>query len=191
MLRYYSYFALFLVLRILVLFITPILPLFARPQLGPTDNSNATAVEPRLPKYLSWFQTPDNSLYGDTGWRTIHCLNYASYWGMTKWLYRNALYGFSWTVLAWELPPDTQFTLEHSGDGLAVDKSLGRSGWYKITADSGCFSYRWVLVKGGWLFSFENGWLLDIYIKDPEKLKTEPKALFQVGLKFPKRIKNR
>lgn len=54
-----------------------------------------------LPSWLSWFQTPDNSLYGDDGWKTEHWIwRYklpswlATYVGMVGWLWRNPAYGF-------------------------------------------------------------------------------------------------
>ena len=54
-----------------------------------------------LPSWLSWFQTPDNSLYGDDGWKTEHWMwryklpvALATYVGMVGWLWRNPAYGF-------------------------------------------------------------------------------------------------
>ncbi len=89
-----------------------VLPFFARMEEGPCDNANATATEPRLPKWLAWFQTPDNSLWGDKGWRTIHCATqYSTRWGMTKWLWRNHAYGFAWSVLAAPLDMSTMLLM--------------------------------------------------------------------------------
>ena len=48
-------------LTVLALILAPVLPLFA--------NSDGW-----LPKWLWWFQTPDNSLDGDQGWITEHWL---------------------------------------------------------------------------------------------------------------------
>lgn len=48
--------------------VAPILPMFATMQDGWSDNSHYRAVEPRLPWWLGWFMTPDNSLWGDNGW---------------------------------------------------------------------------------------------------------------------------
>jgi len=69
-------------------------------QLGNSDNNNARLYEPRLPKWLSWFQTPDNSLYGDKGWQTIHYPNYKSYLGKVLWLVRNSAYGLIYGPLS-------------------------------------------------------------------------------------------
>lgn len=67
--------------------IAPVLPLFAK--------------NGWLPKLLSWFQTPDNSLYGDDGWKYEHWQwRYklptwlATYVGMVGWLWRNPAYGY-------------------------------------------------------------------------------------------------
>lgn len=43
------------------------------------------------PKWLRWFGTYDNSLYGDNGWQTEHCPAYRSWWCMTKWMWRNPI----------------------------------------------------------------------------------------------------
>jgi len=54
-----------------------------------------------LPNWLLWFQTPDNSLYGDEGWKTEHWQwryklpkPLADYVGMVGWLWRNPAYGY-------------------------------------------------------------------------------------------------
>ena len=100
MTRYLIYLAASLTVELVARIIAPILPAFATMQPGPTDNNNSTGVEPRLPKWLSWFMTPDNSLWGDFGWQNYHCPDYTSYWGMVKWLWRNSATGFARSVLA-------------------------------------------------------------------------------------------
>lgn len=58
-----------------------------------------------LPSWLAWFQTPDNSLDGDYGWKTTHLkfknsINPIARWfNRTRWLWRNSMYGFSESVL--------------------------------------------------------------------------------------------
>jgi hypothetical protein len=91
--RYLSYLLINFTVDVFATLIAPLLPLFATVQLGASDNGNARLAEPRLPKYLSWFQTPDNSLYGDTGWQTIHYPAYKSYLGQVLWLIRNSAHG--------------------------------------------------------------------------------------------------
>lgn len=91
--RYLAYLLINFTFDVFAALIVPILPLFATVQLGNSDNNNARLYEPRLPKWLSWFQTPDNSLYGDKGWQTIHYPDYKSYTGQWLWLVRNSAHG--------------------------------------------------------------------------------------------------
>lgn len=72
--------------------IAPILPFFAK--------------DGWLPSWLSWFQTPDNSLDGDDGWKTEHWLwryklpeAICSYVGRVGWLWRNPTYGYGLVIL--------------------------------------------------------------------------------------------
>ena len=72
--------------------IAPILPFFAK--------------DGWLPSWLSWFQTPDNSLDGDNGWKTEHWLwryklpeAICSYVGRVGWLWRNPTYGYGLVIL--------------------------------------------------------------------------------------------
>jgi hypothetical protein len=69
-----------------------VLPLFAKDEMGWVDNATAKATGPRLPKWLGWFQTWDNSLDGD---RTFQSLHAPSYWSKIQWLWRNPFYGFA------------------------------------------------------------------------------------------------
>ena len=77
--------------------VTPVLPLFREDRLGNSDNNKYQRVEPRLPLWLAWFDTPDNSLRGDARWKREHD---GGYWSMVGWLLRNRTYGFNWTVLS-------------------------------------------------------------------------------------------
>lgn len=59
-----------------------------------------------LPKWLWWFQTPDNSMDGDSGWKYEHWMwRYRlPYWlcryvGRVGWCWRNPCYGFAINVL--------------------------------------------------------------------------------------------
>lgn len=95
--RYLLTLAAYLPVQVLTYIVTPVLPLFARDRVGALDNNNATGMGPRLPIWLSWFDTPDNSLKGDPRFRAE---NKEGYFSKIKWLYRNSLYGFKWTVLS-------------------------------------------------------------------------------------------
>jgi hypothetical protein len=61
-------------------------------QDGWLNNGTAWGTGPRLFKWLSWFQTPDNSLDGDAGWQAKHS---HSWWSRVQWLWRNPFYGFA------------------------------------------------------------------------------------------------
>jgi hypothetical protein len=76
-----------LVVTILAYVLSPILPAFAK--------------DGYLPGWLSWFQTPDNSLYGDNGWQRIHRINdYTSYAAQSAWIRRNPGQGFDMLLRA-------------------------------------------------------------------------------------------
>src|SRR6185369_16465594 len=97
MIRWLFYLLALIVMTIVAWIVTPILPAFAKPRMGPIDNNHGQAVEPRLPLWLAWFDTPDNSLLGDSNWKATHD---GGYWSQVQWLYRNTLYGFKWGPLA-------------------------------------------------------------------------------------------
>ena len=66
--------------------------LFAKDKMGWVNNATAKAIGPRLPKWLNWFQTWDNSLDGDITFVTTHK---PSWWSKVQWLWRNPFYGFA------------------------------------------------------------------------------------------------
>lgn len=176
MFRYLIYFIVGQLFDLLAWVAAPVLPLFATMQDGWSDNSHARAVEPRLPWWLGWFMTPDNSLWGDNGWQTKHCPNFKSYWGMVKWLWRNRAYGFSWTVLA--CPVADPSTAVVVGD-LNIDRNNGRFGSFRIMLGD-YWQRKWVTRIGStdFLVSLNIGWLLDTYVKNPATVVEQPKALF-------------
>jgi len=95
--RYLLYLVTLWTVQFVTWIITPVLPFFKVSYLGWSNNNSVQLIEPRLPRWLSWFQTPDNSLLGDSNWKSTHT---GSYFNMVLWLYRNSLYGFKWTVLS-------------------------------------------------------------------------------------------
>lgn len=182
MIQYTSLLCIYIPFYLLAMVLAPVLPIFAVFRKGPIDNNHGIGVEPRLPMWLSWFDTSyDNSLWGDTGWRTKHCKDrWDSYFGMVLWLWRNPAAGFCWDVLAAEVPASEVLTVTHSGNGLNVDKGQGTFGSFLVKSDSGLFQYR-VVRRLSWnkVWTFEAGWLLDPYIKSASSYRTAPKALFQ------------
>ncbi len=172
---------LYIPVYILAMLLAPMLPAFSRELYGPINNNAAYGVEPRLPKWLSWFDTyHDNSLYGDDGWKTKHYPKlWNSYLGMVLWLWRNPAAGFAKEVLAKPINLSRVYLLDHSGSELNVDKSYN-DGWFFISTDSGLFQYRWVKTYARLQLSLELGWLLDVYIKNPNNYKEQPRAYYQL-----------
>lgn len=181
MFRYLISLFAYLLFFILSMLVAPVLPLFASMRDGPADNANKTEIAPRLPAWLFWFDTStDNSLWGDTGWRTKHCPDHwDTYWGMVQWLWRNPAAGFSWSVIAHVVNLAEAFTVTSSGCGLVLDKGQpGQQGWYCVRSNYGAFQFRWVKEFGPLQISFEAGWLLDVYVKDSQAIHHQPKAIF-------------
>lgn len=127
-----------------------------------------------LPKWLSWFDTPDNPLSGDGGWKTEHMQwrfkfppMIARYLGRVGWLWRNNMYGFDIDVMgAKVLATDTLVvtgdiaTSDRPGHSGSVTRKLYRDGkliywqWYfiHIYAPGRC-----VRVNLGWKLWGVNG----------------------------------
>jgi len=98
-------------MTIFSLIVSPILPLFAREDI-PGGN---------LPKWLSWFETPDNPLDGDQGHRDRHVKS-SKYWQRTCWLARNRCYNFTIDVIGFTLEPNDVITIE--GDILTGNRPI-------------------------------------------------------------------
>lgn len=118
---YWSLFIPHILVAILAVILAPILPLFA--------------TDAWLPTWLSWFQTPDASLDGDSGWKNKQKHPFVNtlprYFRQVLWLIRNPSYGFDWTVTASkELQGD--YTLKGDKD---CDRSLGRTTWVYVVCD--------------------------------------------------------
>lgn len=111
------YFPISLFVTLIAYILAPILPLFA--------NKDAW-----LPKWLWWFQTPDASIDGDSGWQdvskhpTVNSL--PRYLRRVLWLIRNPSYGFSWTVLATKELPEGYV----SYGNIYADDSGSNWGWH-------------------------------------------------------------
>ena len=91
------------IMTLLGLLLAPVLPLLA-------------THEAKLPRWLSWFDTYDNTLDGDDGWKNEHfkALNVKGdaadavriYLKRTLWLMRNTAYGFSHNVAGVKVAAD-------------------------------------------------------------------------------------
>jgi len=180
--RYLLLLPVWLVMEILGKTLWPILPIFAEPRLGAVDNNNAYRVEPRLPTWLAWFDTPDNSLFGDIGWRTIHCVNrWNTYLGMALWLFRNSATGFSRTVLAKDAKyTDTTYT---GNPHISVDENI--AGVFKAKSTDGIWQYKRVFPLFGKYIGLNFGWVLDTMVKSKVESDT---CFYKVSFKIKDKI---
>ena len=175
--RWFGYAIFSISLEVFSYLFAPVLALFSRMEYGPTNNNNDFGIEPRLPKWLSWFQTPDNSLWGDFGWQIAHCPGYwGTFVGMIRWLWRNPCYGVAWTVLAAKLDPNAE--VKCWGDPTINDenKTSFRPGWCFVTVGQ-YWHLSIVCPLRSWKYLDWNfGWKVKRYALNPEALKTAPPA---------------
>ena len=123
--------SLFLTLTAMV--IAPILPLFAK--------------NGWLPKWLWWFQTPDNSLDGDVLWQITHSKSYRN---QVLWLWRNPSYAFACRYIN-----GTNAT--YSGDKDIKDNDGAKEGHCLVKA-AGLFQYTYIKRIGNRCIYINLGW---------------------------------
>lgn len=123
-----------LIITLLALPLGIILPLFATQQEGWLNNGAVYGIGPRLPKWLGWFQTWDNSLDGDA---TFESLNPPSYWSKVKWLWRNPAPSFAIRKLV------SPYIATYKGDPTIRDNDNAKAGWLLVNAN-GLFQYSWI-----------------------------------------------
>jgi hypothetical protein len=138
-----------LLLTLIAVIIAPILPIFSASIYGWLDNRSREGFGPRLPKWLGWFMTPDNSLDGDA---TFEKLNPPSYWSKVKWLWRNPAYSFAIRYMT------GPFTAQIKGDNTIKDNDNAKAGWCFVKIN-GLFQFvlvapigfsRCIYVNLGW-----------------------------------------
>lgn len=90
-----------LAVTVSTLALAPLLAVLVHQRTGMLDNNTKRGTGWYLFDWLDWFQTPDNSIDGDLGWRTEHWQwRYqlptwlATYIGRVGWLWRNPGYGY-------------------------------------------------------------------------------------------------
>ena len=159
MYMYDLYLIIYVLMQSIAYILTPFLPLFKVDAFGACDNNSYRQIQPRLPMWLSWFDTPDNSLLGDATFQLTHP---DTYWSKVVWLYRNSLYGFKWTVLGARIDSgrifDGNTKVNYKGPVYGTLRvSCGKYWQWKKVVPSKLFKgYCWVL---------NFGWLLD----DPDQ----------------------
>ena len=120
-----------LLITLLAVILAPIMPIFATQQEGWLDNGGHYGIGPRLPKWLGWFQTWDNSLDGDA---TFEKANPPNYWSKVKWLVRNPAPSFAIRTL------NFPYTATYKGDPSIKDNDNAKAGWLLVNAN-GLFQY--------------------------------------------------
>ena len=123
-----------LVLTLIALITAPVMVLFTEQRDGWLDNHSMWGIGPRLPTWLNWFMTPDNSLDGDA---TFQSINGRSYWAKVKWLWRNPAYSFALRDLC------VPYTTVVKGDPTIKDNDNAKEGWCLVVSN-GLFQLRYV-----------------------------------------------
>jgi hypothetical protein len=165
-----------LLLTLVAVIIAPILPLFAKPLNGWCDNHSYEALEPRLPSWLGWFMTPDNSLDGDA---TFKRLNSPSYKSQVKWLWRNPAYSFALRYL------NNPYYTQVRGDKTIKDNDNAKAGWCFVNAN-GLFQFTSVTSIGFSRCIYVNlGWNVRALVDDNFQPKPNP---YQATFVFSPRI---
>lgn len=147
-----------------------VLPFFAQYREGWHDNGNIYGYGYYLPNWLSWFQTPDNSLDGDYGWQHEHWQwrfklppRISTYVGRLGWLWRNPGYGFGVVRFNSAVPVVATYT-----GNAAVNDSPGVEGWCLVHA-GGLFQLVWVkrIGSGSKCIYANLGWNIKGLINEP------------------------
>ena len=112
--------------------LAPLIVLFKSNQVGWLDNATKQGSGPRLFKFLSWFQTPDNSLDGD---HTFESLFHPSWWSRCHWLWRNPFYGFAVKTF------DGSTGMSYKG---TLDCNVDKPGYILVTGHG---LFQWVYYK--------------------------------------------
>lgn len=164
--RWLTYLLITLLAELLALLLSPILPAFSVVRLGWSDNRAYQLTQWRLPLWLSWFDTPDNDLFGDSAHCRRHACN-SDYWAMVCWLARNRAYGLKWGPLAAPMDAEGQ---QITGDPT-INRNNSHFGTLRITMGA-YWQYKLVkpIAKTGYCWMVNLGWLLDD--------TSQPRALF-------------
>lgn len=189
MMRWLAFLPVWALFNVIAYLGAPILAMLAVDRDGPIDNNNGHGVEPRLPLWLSWFSTFDNSLLGDGAWKNMEPGHWEwrarfpgllqRYLGRLGWLLRNPAYGFERSVLAARIKPTDTVTVR--GDPFIQDRPVFREGVCQ-TAIGDYWAFDYVRRVGATIcIKLTLGWKLKTYAEKPERVVTEPIAQYVVS----------
>ena len=131
--------------ELVAVILAPVLPLFVSSQ----TNS--------LPRWLSWFQTPDNSALGDPG-HAARWEGESTYMKMFAWFLRNRAYGFKLGPLGCPVQP--YFLV--SGDRTIGNRNNARAGYLIFSGDLHHWYFKCVVPIGfSYCIQLAFGWQLD------------------------------
>ena len=166
-----------LIITLIAVLLAPILPLFGKHELGWCDNHSFKGFEPRLPKWLNWFMTPDNSLYGDA---TFAAINGIGYLAKVKWLLRNPAYSFGLRYLT------NPYLTQVWGDKTIKDNDNAKEGWCFVKAN-GLFQFTLVkrILSSDRCIYVNLGWNVRGLVDDNVYIKPNP---WQATFVFSPRI---
>lgn len=148
-----------------------------------------------LPRWLAWFDTPDNALDGDLGYIMLHApfkgygvTGWRRYINRVVWLVRNPGYGFSYEVLGatvWCPPLVVNGNpLISDSPNLTIGRPHGLSG--HVLLRSGKF-FEYYLVKqygdSGRCFRLRLGWKMLGFLNEPASWPLGGRAQFVCGIK--------
>ena len=166
-----------LLLTLLAVLIAPVLPLLASNQEGWLDNHSSWGLGPRLPTWLSWFQTPDNSLDGDATFQTM--FPPGQWWSQVHWLWRNPCYVFA---LRYLMP---EYITSVNGDKTIKDNDNAKAGWCLVQAN-GLFQFTFIAPIGfSRCFLVNLGWNIRALVDDNVSPKPNP---YQATFSFSPRL---
>lgn len=133
-----------LLVTVLAFPLAPLIVPFVQYREGLLDNATKTGMGWYLIPLFNWFQTPDNSIDGDEGWRVEHWQwrykfppKIATYIGRVGWLWRNPGQGFGCVTLT-----GNPIVATYTGD-LNVNDSPLHEGTCTVHCQ-GLFQWVWV-----------------------------------------------
>ena len=156
-----------LVLTALAILLAPVLPLFSTNEMGWVNNAEKESFGPRLPKWLGWFQTWDNSLSGDATFQTMFPPN--QWWSQVHWLWRNPLPTFSLRTLS------GVYWTSWQGDKTIKDNDNAKEGWCLVHAN-GLFQLVYVkrIFSSSRCIYINLGWNIRALVDDNVQPKPDP-----------------